>query len=121
MGTQGLICAYIVGLIVPNIYYVCIKNNVTIKLPPQVPGNISQSFKDLIPMGLSVSAFWLFGVGFKAATGTILPRWIIQVLSPLFQASDSYLGLALIAGAMAFFWFCGFRGLQLSSRLLFRS
>ena len=110
MGTQGLICAYIVGLIVPNIYYVCIKNNVTINLPPQVPGNISQSFKDLIPMGLSVSAFWLFGVGFKAATGTILPRWIIQVLSPLFQASDSYLGLALIAGAMAFFWFCGVQG-----------
>lgn len=110
MGTQGLICAYIVGLIVPNIYYVCIKNNVTIKLPAQVPGNIAQSFKDLIPMGLSVTAFWLFGVGFKAATGTVLPRWIIQVLSPLFQTSDSYLGLALIAGAMAFFWFCGVQG-----------
>lgn len=110
MGTQGLICAYIVGLIVPNIYYVCIKNNVTIKLPEQVPGNIAQSFKDLIPMGLSVTTFWLFGVGFKAATGTVLPRWIIQVLSPLFQASDSYLGLALIAGAMAFFWFCGVQG-----------
>lgn len=110
MGTQGLICAYIVGLIVPNIYYVCIKNNVTIKLPAQVPGNIAQSFKDLIPMGLSVTAFWLFGVGFKAATGTVLPRWIIQVLSPLFQASDSYLGLDLIAGAMAFFWFCGVQG-----------
>ena len=110
MGTQGLICAYIVGLIVPNIYYVCIKNNVTIKLPAQVPGNIAQSFKDLIPMGLSVTTFWLFGVGFKAATGTVLPRWIIQVLSPLFQASDSYLGLALIAGAMAFFWFCGVQG-----------
>lgn len=110
MGTQGLICAYIVGLIVPNIYYVCIKNNVTIKLPAQVPGNIAQSFKDLIPMGLSVTVFWLFGVGFKAATGTILPRWIIRVLSPLFQASDSYLGLALIAGAMAFFWFCGVQG-----------
>lgn len=110
MGTQGLICAYIVGLIVPNIYYVCIKNNVTIKLPAQVPGNIAQSFKDLIPMGFSVTAFWLFGVGFKAATGTVLPRWIIQVLSPLFQASDSYLGLALIAGAMAFFWFCGVQG-----------
>ncbi|QVI35248.1 lactose-specific PTS transporter subunit EIIC [Lacticaseibacillus chiayiensis] len=110
MGTQGLICAYIVGLIVPNVYYICIKNNVTIKLPPQVPGNISQSFKDLIPMGLSVTIFWLFGVGFKTLTGTVLPRWIIQVLSPLFQASDSYLGLSLIAGAMAFFWFCGVQG-----------
>ncbi|RXT18891.1 PTS lactose transporter subunit IIB [Lacticaseibacillus chiayiensis] len=110
MGTQGLICAYIVGLIVPNVYYICIKNNVTIKLRPQVPGNISQSFKDLIPMGLSVTIFWLFGVGFKTLTGTVLPRWIIQVLSPLFQASDSYLGLSLIAGAMAFFWFCGVQG-----------
>ncbi|WP_119326860.1 lactose-specific PTS transporter subunit EIIC [Companilactobacillus musae] len=110
MGTQGLICAYIVGLIVPNIYYICIKNNVTIKLPPQVPQNISQTFKDLIPMASAVTVFWLFSVGFKAATGTILPRWIIQVLSPLFQASDSYIGLSIIAGAMAFFWFCGVQG-----------
>lgn len=110
LGTQGLICAYIVGLIVPNIYYVCIKNNVTIKLPPQVPGNIAQSFKDLIPLGASVTAFWLFGVLFKAMTGTIVPRWIVQVLSPVFSASDSYLGLCIIAGAMAFFWFCGVQG-----------
>ncbi|WKF85812.1 lactose-specific PTS transporter subunit EIIC [Lacticaseibacillus pantheris] len=110
LGTQGLICAYIVGLIVPNIYYACIKNNVTIKLPPQVPGNIAQSFKDLIPLGASVTAFWLFGVLFKAMTGTIVPRWIVQVLSPVFSASDSYLGLCIIAGAMAFFWFCGVQG-----------
>ncbi|WP_179396065.1 lactose-specific PTS transporter subunit EIIC [Lacticaseibacillus absianus] len=110
LGTQGLICAYIVGLIVPNIYYLCIKNNVTIKLPPQVPGNIAQSFKDLIPLGLSVTVFWLFGFLFKAATGTVVPAWIIQVLSPVFSASDSYVGLCLIAGAMAFFWFCGVQG-----------
>lgn len=110
MGTQGLICAYIVGLIVPNIYFVCIKNNVTIKMPAQVPQNISQTFKDLIPMAASITLFWLFGVIFKAATGTILPRWIIQVLSPLFQASDSYIGLSIIAAAMAFFWFCGVQG-----------
>lgn len=110
LGTQGLICAYIVGLIVPNIYYICIKNNITVKLPPQVPGNISQAFKDLIPLGVSVTVFWVFGFLFKAATGTVLPRWIINVLSPVFQASDSYIGLCIIAGAMAFFWFCGVQG-----------
>lgn len=110
LGTQGLICAYIVGLLVPKIYFFCIKNNITVKLPPQVPGNIAQSFKDLIPLGASVTIFWLVGVGFKAATGTIVPRWIIQVLSPVFSASDSYLGLCIIAGAMAFFWFCGVQG-----------
>ncbi len=110
MGTQGLIAAYLVGLIIPNIYYVCIKNNITIKLPPQVPGNISQTFKDVIPMAASVTTFWAVTIGFKTFTGTNLPKFIIQVLSPLFKASDSYLGLALIAGAMAFFWFCGVQG-----------
>lgn len=110
LGTQGLICAYIVGLIVPNIYYVCIKNNITIKLPPQVPGNIAQAFKDLIPLGASVTAFWAFGFLFKLVTGTVLPHWIIEILSPVFRASDSYLGLCIIAGAMAFFWFCGVQG-----------
>lgn len=97
-------------MIVPNIYYVCIKNNITVKLPPQVPGNIAQSFKDLIPLGASITAFWIVGFLFKAATGTVLPRWIINVLSPFFQASDTYIGLCIIAGAMAFFWFCGVQG-----------
>ncbi|WP_155286837.1 lactose-specific PTS transporter subunit EIIC [Lacticaseibacillus zhaodongensis] len=110
LGSQGLVCAYIVGLIVPMIYNFFIKNNITVKLPPQVPGNIAQSFKDLIPLGASVTIFWLFGVLFKMATGTVLPRWIIQVLSPVFTASDSYIGLCIIAGAMAFFWFLGVQG-----------
>lgn len=110
LGTQGLIAAYIVGLITPNIYYVCIKNNVTIKLPSQVPQNIAQTFKDVIPMAASVSLFWAIDVAFKELTGTNLPKFIIQVLSPLFSASESYLGLSIIAGAMAFFWFCGVQG-----------
>ncbi|MSE24781.1 PTS lactose transporter subunit IIB, partial [Lactobacillus curvatus] len=62
LGTQGLVASYVVGLIVPNIYYVCIKNNVTIKMPPQVPQNISQTFKDVIPMFLSVTVFWAFSL-----------------------------------------------------------
>ncbi|WP_281166002.1 lactose-specific PTS transporter subunit EIIC [Liquorilactobacillus sicerae] len=110
MGTQGLIAAYIVGLVIPNIYYVCIKNNVTIKLPPQVPQNISQTFKDLIPLACSVTFFWILTIFFKVLTGTNLPHFIINVLSPLFKASDSYIGLSIIAAAMAFFWFCGVQG-----------
>ncbi|MDV7719300.1 PTS lactose transporter subunit IIB [Pediococcus ethanolidurans] len=111
MGTQGLIAAYVVGLIVPNLYYVCIKNNVTIKMPPQVPQNISQTFKDVIPLGLSVVVFWAFDIAFKALTnGQNLPQGIISALSPLFQASDTYVGLSIVAGAMGFFWFIGVQG-----------
>ncbi|WP_338233020.1 PTS lactose transporter subunit IIBC [Companilactobacillus muriivasis] len=110
LGTQGLVASYVVGLIVPNIYYVCIKNNVTIKMPPQVPQNISQTFKDVIPMFLSVTVFWAFSLLLATFTGKNLAQLIISLLAPIFSASDSYVGLAIIAGAMGFFWFVGVQG-----------
>ncbi|CAJ1190171.1 PTS lactose transporter subunit IIB [Companilactobacillus crustorum] len=110
LGTQGLVASYVVGLIVPNIYYMCIKNNVTIKMPPQVPQNISQTFKDVIPMFLSVTVFWAFSLVLATFTGKNLAQLIISLLAPIFSASDSYVGLAIIAGAMGFFWFVGVQG-----------
>lgn len=110
LGTQGLVASYVVGLIVPNIYYICIKNNVTIKMPPQVPQNISQTFKDVIPMFLSVTVFWAFSLVLATFTGKNLAQLIISLLAPIFSASDSYVGLAIIAGAMGFFWFVGVQG-----------
>lgn len=110
MGTRGLLAAFIVGFIVPNIYKFCIVNNITIKMPEQVPPNISQTFKDLIPLSISVLFFWLFGVGFETLMGMPFSAWILEIFKPLFTAADGYLGLAIIFGAMAFFWFVGIHG-----------
>ncbi|WP_125764222.1 lactose/cellobiose PTS transporter subunit IIB [Companilactobacillus hulinensis] len=110
MGTKGLLAAFLVGFIVPNLYYVCFKNHITIKMPDAVPQNISSAFANIIPFALSTSVFALFDIGFRAATGTNLAAWIIQVLAPLFTAADGYVGLAIIYGAMAFFWFIGIQG-----------
>lgn len=110
MGTKGLLAAFLVGFIVPNLYYFCFKNHITIKMPDQVPQNISSAFANIIPFALSTSFFGLFDVFFRMATGTNLAAWIIQVLSPLFTAADGYFGLAIVYGAMAFFWFIGIQG-----------
>lgn len=110
LGTQGLIASYIVGLIVPNIYYQCIKHNVTIKMPDVVPQNIAQTFKDIFPMTFSVALFWLVQIVLNQFFGANLSECVVKVLSPLFHASDTYGGLALVAGAMAFFWFVGVQG-----------
>ncbi|KRM87068.1 PTS lactose transporter subunit IIBC [Lacticaseibacillus thailandensis] len=110
MGTKGLICAFLVAFIVPNIYYVCFKHHITIKLPEQVPQNISSAFTNIIPFAFATTFFWLFDVVFRTLTHTNLAAWIIQVLSPLFTAADGYLGLAIVYGAMAFFWFIGIQG-----------
>lgn len=110
MGTKGLLTAFVVGFIVPNVYRFCVKNNITVKMPEEVPGNISQTFKDLIPITLSTVFFWLFDLGFRHLTGAGFSEKIIEVFQPIFSAADGYLGLALIFGAMAFFWFVGIHG-----------
>lgn len=110
MGTKGLLTAFIIGFIVPNVYRFCVKNNITVKMPEEVPGNISQTFKDLIPITLSTVFFWLFDLGFRYLAGMGFSEKIIELFQPIFSAADGYLGLALIFGAMAFFWFVGIHG-----------
>ncbi|KHD37267.1 PTS system lactose-specific transporter subunits IICB [Clostridium acetobutylicum] len=110
MGTKGLLSAFVVAFIVPNIYKLFVKNNVTIKLPEEVPHNVAQTFEDLIPLAASVLFFWLFDLVFRQVTGEVFSSWILDVLKPLFTAADGYVGLAVIYGAMAMFWFVGIHG-----------
>ena len=110
MGTKGLMTAFIVGFIVPNIYRFCVSKNLTVKTPEEVPGNISQTFKDLIPITLSTVFFWGFDLGFRNLVGSGFSEKLIELFQPIFSAADGYFGLALIFGAMAFFWFVGIHG-----------
>lgn len=109
-GTKGLLTAFVVGFIVPNVYKICVKNNITVKMPEKVPSNIAQTFKDLIPISLSTLFFWLFDIVFRAILEIGFSEWIIALFQPIFSAADGYAGLALIFGAMAFFWFVGIHG-----------
>lgn len=110
MGTKGLLSAFVVAFIIPNIYKFCVKNNITIKMPDEVPHNISQTFADLIPLAVSVLLFWLVSIFFKDLAGMVFSAWILEVFKPLFTAADGYVGLAIIYGAMAMFWFIGIHG-----------
>ncbi len=110
MGTKGLLAGFIVAFIVPNIYKFCVKNDITIKMPDEVPKNISQTFADLIPLAISVLFFWLFDLLFVKFSGMCFSAWILEVLKPLFTAADGYIGLAIIYGSMAMFWFVGIHG-----------
>ena len=43
-------------------------------------------------------------------TGMMFGAWILEVFKPLFVAADGYIGVAIIYGAMAMFWFVGIHG-----------
>ena len=110
MGTKGLLSAFVVAFSVPNIYKFFVKRNITIKLPDEVPHYIAQTFADLIPLSVAVLVFWIFSILFKDVTGMMFGAWILEVFKPLFVAADGYIGVAIIYGAMAMFWFVGIHG-----------
>ena len=110
MGSKGLLTAFISAFVVGGFYKLCIGHNVTIKMPEQVPPNISQTFKDIIPFGASVTFFWIFDLFFRNAFGFCFAEGVIRVFQPIFTAADGYIGLAIIYGAMSLFWFVGVHG-----------
>ena len=109
-GSKGLITSFIVAFVVANIYRYCVCNNITISMPKEVPGNIAQTFADLIPLASTIVVFWLLDFAFRSLMGMGFSAWILEVFKPLFQAADGYAGLSVIFGAMAFFWFIGIHG-----------
>lgn len=110
MGTKGLITAFIAAFVTVNIYKVCMRNNVTIKMPKEVPPNISRVFTDLIPFSLAIVLLYGVDIIVRNMSGNSVAESISLGLAPLFQAADGYLGLTLIFGAYAFFWFVGIHG-----------
>ena len=110
MGTKGLLTAFIAAFVTVNVYKVCVKNNVTIRMPEEVPPNISQVFKDLIPFTVSVVLLYGLELIVKATLDVTVAESIGTLIAPLFSAADGYLGITLIFGAYAFFWFVGIHG-----------
>lgn len=110
MGTTGLISAFIAAFITVNIYYFFIKNEITISMPEEVPPNIAQTFTDLIPFSVSTLVFFAIDFIVRQTTGTNFAQAVIELFQPLFSAADGYIGLAIIFGAMSFFWFIGIHG-----------
>ena len=97
MGTKGLLTAFLAAFVTVNIYKVCVKNNVTIRMPDEVPPNVSQAFKDVIPYALSI--FVLYGI--DLATRQLVGTNVAEAILKLFT---------IIFGAYALFWFVGIHG-----------
>ncbi|CTN25452.1 TPA: PTS transporter subunit EIIC [Streptococcus pneumoniae] len=110
LGTKGLLSAFLAAFVTVAIYKVCVKNNVTIRMPDEVPPNISQVFKDVIPFTLSVVSLYALDLLARHFVGSSVAESIGKFFAPLFSAADGYLGITIIFGAFAFFWFVGIHG-----------
>ena len=110
LGTTGLLAAFVAALITVIVYNFCMKNDIAIRMPEEVPPNISQAFTDVIPFAIAVIIAYGIDVAIRAFTGVSFAQAVIEMFQPLFTAADGYVGIAIIYGAMAFFWLIRIHG-----------
>lgn len=111
LGGKGMILAMLAGLLVGWSYSWFMKKDIRIKLPEQVPANVSDSFGALVP------AFVITFVGMLIYALSVLTtdqtpiEWIYTLIqTPLQHATDGPLGVFLIAFLPVFIWWFGVHG-----------
>lgn len=110
LGTKGLLASFIAAFITVKMYKFCVEKDVTIHMPKEVPGTISQMFRDVFPFSFSVLVCVIIDLIVRNLFGYTFAEAIITLLQPLFTAADGYLGICIIWGAMAMFWFVSVHG-----------
>lgn len=109
-GTEGILSAFVSAFLTVNIYKFCVQRDITIKMPKEVPGTISQNFRDIFPFAFSVLACAVVDVAVRATLHVPFSALIATLIQPLFRGADSYAGLALIEFLIPMFWFLGIHG-----------
>lgn len=86
------------------------QNNVTIRLPKEVPTGVARSFEILIPVMVVIGTLHPLNLFIEAQTGMIIPQAIMHLLEPLVSASDSLPAILLSVLLCQIFWFAGIHG-----------
>ena len=86
MGTKGLLTAFLSAFITVIVYNFFIKRNITIKMPKEVPPNISQVFKDIFPLSAVIIILYALDLIVRSTAHTNVANGILKLFEPLFTA-----------------------------------
>ncbi|VOT19459.1 PTS system, lactose-specific IIBC component [Streptococcus pneumoniae] len=109
-GTKGIFSSFVAAFITVNVYKFCVIKDITIKMPKEVPGSISQNFRDVFPFSFSVFFAAIIDIATRYYLNVPFAEVFSKILSPVFQGAETYLGLSIIWFLVPFFWFVGVHG-----------
>lgn len=118
LGGVGIFTAVIVAIYVTELTRFLKHHNIGIRLPPQVPSNIKQSFDLLIPILAVIITLYPISMGVQALFDQLLPQAIMALFQPLISAADSLPAILLAVLICHLLWFAGIHGSAIVSGML---
>ncbi len=109
-GATGLFTALIIGLISSMIYVKLMQNNITIKLPDNVPEAVSNAFAAIIPGIVAIYVAAILGFISTTYLGyTINDLVLTYIQRPLLGLSQGLFSVLLATFLVQLFWFFGLK------------
>jgi len=111
-GGAGLFVTMLISIFAVEIFRLCVKYNVTIKMPEQVPDAISRSFAAIFPAAIVIVLIGIVTLPNPIGFGVDLHGLMIRLVSPLVIAGDSLPGVLVLVFLITFFWSFGIHGVS---------
>lgn len=117
LGTTGIFTAIIMAVIAVQLYRLCVKRNLVIKMPESVPEGVARSFTALIPAFIVAFSVLLIN-GILVALGTDIFKVIAVPFSFVSNLANSWLGILVIYFLISALWIVGIHGANIISSFL---
>ena len=109
LGTSGIFTAIIMGVLAVNLYILCVKKNLVIRMPDAVPPGVARSFTALIP-ALLITFVTLAINGILVALGTDIFKVVSIPFGFVANLTNSWLGMCVILFIIHALWIVGIHG-----------
>lgn len=119
INSSGIFLALLCGLIVPIFLKYLFKKNIIIKMPNEVPDDVSNSFKSLTPVIIVIFTTLIFNIIINILFGKSVPDLIVQFIQmPIIYLGSNLISIMLMNFGISLFWFFGFNGTYLFNPII---
>lgn len=117
LGTSGIFTGIIMSVIAVELYCLCVKRNLVIKMPDVVPPGVSRSFTALIPTFVIAFVVMIIN-GILVALGTDIFKVIYIPFSFVTNLTNTWLGIMVIYFLIHALWIVGIHGANIITSFL---
>ncbi|MFV0551374.1 MAG: PTS sugar transporter subunit IIC [Anaerorhabdus sp.] len=115
LGASGLFTAIVSAIITVEVYHLCYKKNIYIKLPDSVPAMVGDSFASLVPLCLNVIIAVAIATVSMNLSGSVFPQALMSFLAPAISTMDTLPALLIVVFLTQLLWFFGLHGPSITS------